>query len=129
VAERKNTILVIDDEKDFVFTLRERLEHDGFKVFEANDGLSALELLRREDVDVVLLDIMMPRMDGFTFLKTIEEEQEAFPSPPIIVITAYMRLLDKEKRRLIGNIHVLNKPFDYEDLILRIREALGNSGK
>ncbi|MFH1830644.1 MAG: response regulator [Pseudomonadota bacterium] len=124
MAENKKTVLVIDDEKDFVLTLKERLEHDGFNVFEAYDGLEGLEVLRRENISIILLDIMMPRMDGFTFLKTIGEEHEVFPNPPVIVITAYMRLLGKEKRKLIGDIPLFNKPFDYDELLSKIKELL-----
>jgi len=123
VSEKKR-ILVIDDEPDFLYTLRMRLEHEGFEVVEASDGLSGLEALRKGDVDLILLDIMMPRMDGFTFLKTVREEAPAFPVPPIIVLTAYMRTIDDDKQKLLGETPVIAKPFEYAELSEKIKEAV-----
>ncbi len=123
MADEKR-ILIIDDEPDFIFTLRTRLEHEGFAVLEAADGLAGLELLRREEIDLILLDIMMPRMDGFIFLKTVREEAAAYPVPPIIVVTAYMRTVDETKKALLGDVPVVGKPFEYSELKVLIDRAL-----
>lgn len=128
MAEKKR-ILIIDDEPDFVYTLRVRLEHEGFEVLEAGDGLAGLEVLLKEEVDLILLDVMMPRMDGFTFLRTIKEESSVYSVPPVIVLTAYARKIDEEKRRLLGDIPVIGKTFEYKDLYAHIVRLLsGESG-
>ncbi len=118
------TILLIDDEADFRHVMERRLAAEGFRVLCAEDGLRGLELLRREQVDCILLDIMMPRMDGFTFLKTIQEEGRALPVPPIIVLTAFGRTITDEQRHLMGTIPVVNKPFDYPELLALIRKRI-----
>lgn len=120
----KKRILIIDDEADFVSVVRDRLEFEGYEVLEAYDGLSGLEVLRRETVDCILLDIMMPGMDGLTFYKTIREEERAWPIPPIIAVTAYSRMLRDDQRRLLGEIPILDKPFEFSVLLGLIRERI-----
>ena len=118
------TILIIDDEKDFVFVMRARLEHEGYEVLEANDGLSGLEVLLRNDVDLILLDIMMPRMDGFTFYKTLHEQGKVLPPPPIIAVTAYSSRIES-RRHLLGDVPILAKPFELSVLLRMVREMTG----
>lgn len=114
-------ILIIDDEQDFVFVLRARLEHEGYEVFEANDGLAGLEVLLRHNIDLILLDIMMPRMDGFTFYKTLHEQKKALPVPPIIAVTAFSSQIES-RRHLLGGVPILAKPFDVSILLVMMRE-------
>ena len=116
-------ILIIDDEKDFVVIVRARLEHEGYDVLEANDGLSGLEVLLRHDVDLILLDIMMPRMDGFTFYKTLHEQGRASPVPPIIAVTAFSSQIESRKC-LLGEVPILAKPFDFAVLLRMMREMI-----
>lgn len=117
--------IVFDQGLGDLFVVRDRLEFEGYEVLTASDGLSGLEVLRCEAVDCVLLDIMMPRMDGLTFYKTIREEEKAWPVPPIIAVTAFSRMLRDEQRHLLGEIPVLDKPFDFSALLQLIRERVG----
>ena len=80
----KNRILVVDDEKGLVKLIRLNLEHDGFEVFEANNGAQAMDRLRVVLPDLVLLDVMMPDLDGFQVLRMIRE----VGSTPVIMLTA-----------------------------------------
>ncbi len=81
---KKNRILVVDDEKGLVKIIRLNLEHDGFEVFEANNGAQAMDRLRAVIPDLVLLDVMMPDLDGFQVLRMIRE----VGSTPVIMLTA-----------------------------------------
>ena len=83
-STKKNRILVVDDEKGLVKLIRLNLEQDGFEVVEANNGAEAMEKLRVTLPDLVLLDVMMPDMDGFQVLKMIRE----IGSTPVIMLTA-----------------------------------------
>jgi len=82
--KRKKRILVVDDEKGLVRIIRLNLEQDGFEVVEANNGTQAIDKLRTALPDLVLLDVMMPDMDGFTVLERIRE----VGSTPVIMLTA-----------------------------------------
>ena len=83
-STKKNRILVVDDEKGLVKLIRLNLEQDGFEVVEANNGAEAMEKLRVTLPDLVLLDVMMPDMDGFQVLKMIRE----IGNTPVIMLTA-----------------------------------------
>ena len=124
MAVRK-TILVIDDEADFREILRARLEHEGYDVLEAGQGMSGLQEFRRNEVDLILLDIMMPGMDGFTFLKVLREEGGVLPIPPVITLTAYSRMMTEEKRKMLGDVPFVEKTEDFAKLLKIIDEMLG----
>ena len=102
-----------------------RLEFEGYEVIEARDGLSGIEQLLRVPVDLIILDIMMPRMDGFTFYRTCREHEKVWPIPPIIVATAFSNRLEADKRKLLGDIPVVDKPFDVPALLKLIRRMIG----
>jgi two-component system KDP operon response regulator KdpE len=95
---RKNRILVVDDEKGLVKIIRLNLEHDGFEVFEANNGAQAMDRLRAVLPDLVLLDVMMPDLDGFQVLRMIRE----VGSTPVIMLTAKGEENDKVRGLELG---------------------------
>ena len=117
---RKNRILVVDDEKGLVKLIRLNLEHDGFEVFEANNGAQAMDRLRAVIPDLVLLDVMMPDLDGFQVLRMIRE----VGSTPVIMLTAKGEENDKVRGLELGADDYVTKPFSPRELTSRIRAVL-----
>ena len=115
----EGTILLVDDEESNLKLLETMLLPQGYKVLTANNGKSALDLLKTEDAQVVLLDIMMPGMTGFEVLKLIRENKE-LGALPVIVLTS---LGDKENRikgLQLGADDYISKPFNLEELRAKI---------
>ncbi len=123
---KKQRILIVDDEKGLVRLMRMNLEHDGFEVVEANNGAQAMDRLRATIPDLILLDVMMPDMDGFTVLKMV---REVGPTP-VIMLTAKGEEDDKIRGLELGADDYVTKPFSPRELTSRIRAVLrrGNYG-
>jgi two-component system KDP operon response regulator KdpE len=119
-SSRKNRILVVDDERGLVRIMHLNLEQDGFEVFEANNGAQAMDKLRAVIPDLVLLDVMMPDLDGFTVLKMIRE----VGNTPVIMLTAKGEEADKIKGLELGADDYVTKPFSPKELTSRIRAVL-----
>lgn len=120
MSERKATILVVDDERAIQRFLRPSLEENGFSVFEASTGKSALDLAVAKKPDVILLDLSLPDMDGLDVLKRLRE----WSSAPVIVVSARGQESDKIAGLDRGADDYLIKPFGVEELLARIRVAL-----
>ena len=101
-------ILVCDDEKDIVSALKIYLMADGYQVFEAYNGREALEILKNEDIHLVLMDIMMPEMDGITAMLKIREVSNV----PVILLTAKSEDTDKVLGLTVGADDYVTKPFN-----------------
>ncbi|MBU5615305.1 sigma-54-dependent transcriptional regulator [Geomonas azotofigens] len=114
-------ILAVDDEPVFRFLLERQLREIGYDVVSAVDGLQALEILERQAVDLVLSDLVMPRMDG---LQLIGSVQKLYPATPIIVITAHGSVESAVEAMRRGAYDYLEKPYDPEDLRITIQRAL-----
>ncbi len=114
-------ILVVDDDKHTRMLLRAILENDNYTVLTATNGEEALEVLGREHVDLVVLDIMMPKMDGYEFTKLIRKTNETLP---ILMVTAKHLPADEKKGFLVGTDDYITKPIDEEKLLLRIKALL-----
>lgn len=119
-TNHKNRILVVDDERGLVRIIRLNLEQDGFEVFEANNGAQAMDRLRAVIPDLVLLDVMMPDLDGFTVLRMIRE----VGNTPVIMLTAKGEEGDKVKGLELGADDYVTKPFSPKELASRIRAVL-----
>jgi len=117
---KKNRILVVDDEKRMVTFIRLNLEHDGFDVVEAYNGSQAIDRLRDSLPDLILLDVMMPDLDGFEVLRLIRE----VTSVPVIMLTAKGEENDKVKGLELGADDYVTKPFSPRELVSRIRAVL-----
>lgn len=115
-----NTILVCDDERDIVSALRIYLEAEGYGVLTAYDGHEALAVLGQEDVQLVLLDIMMPGLDGLQTLKLLREELNL----PVILLTAKSEDIDKIVGLNLGADDYITKPFNPSELLARVRSQL-----
>ncbi len=119
---RKKRILVVDDETEIVQILQIRLEANGYEVLSAHDGLQALEKVHAEKPDLILLDILMPRMDGGTFLHRMKE-LGLLGIIPIIVLTAKANMREFFLVQEIADFMV--KPFDSRNLLREIARHLG----
>jgi DNA-binding response OmpR family regulator len=119
-------ILLAEDDTDLRNILSQYLELQGFKILSAENGRQGLELFKNEHVDLCILDIMMPVMDGFTLAQKIRKLDNFMP---IIFLTAKNQKADKIKGLKIGADDYITKPFEVEELILRIKNILRRSGK
>ena len=114
----KKKILVIDDEPYFLDLVKDLLEYEGYEVITASNGEDGLKILRNTLVDVVLLDIMMPKMNGFEFLNIVKVEGGFLSKPPMVVVTAYGKDFTQEQRDAISDVSfVLDKPFDSKKML------------
>jgi len=114
-------ILVADDDKNIRRLLKAVLETEHYTVSTADNGEQALTVLEHEHIDLVLLDIMMPQMDGYEFASVIRENR---PELPILMITAKQLPEDRKKGFLAGTDDYMTKPIDEEELLLRIKALL-----
>ena len=123
-----NKILVIDDDTAINELIKINLEIQGYEVFSATDGIKGFALCKQELPDLVILDVMMPDVDGFTVAKYIREN-EATKEIPILMLTALGQLDDKVKGFDIGVDDYLVKPFELEELKVRVRALLKRTHK
>ena len=114
-------ILVADDDKNTRLLLKAVLEREGYTVTTAVNGEEALALLDREHIDLVVLDIMMPKMDGYEFTKLVREGEESLP---ILMVSAKQLPADKHKGFLVGTDDYMTKPIDEEEMLYRIKALL-----
>ena len=119
-------ILVVDDDPDILQFVRLNLELDGFEVDLAGGGKQALELAAMSPPDLMLLDIMMPEIDGLTVLRRLRNDPST-SSIPVIVLTARSLAEDRVKGLDLGADDYITKPFDLEELIARVRTVLRRS--
>jgi DNA-binding response OmpR family regulator len=117
-------VLVVDDEERIINFLRSKLKASGYEVLTASNGLEALEQAQTQEPDLVLLDLLMPKMDGFETLK----ELRSFSAVPLIILSARGADVDKIKGLTLGADDYLPKPFNPDELVARIeaiRRRLG----
>jgi two-component system alkaline phosphatase synthesis response regulator PhoP len=119
----KEKILVVEDEKDIVKMLDYNLKKEGFRTLSARDGEDALDLLNRERPDLVILDLMLPGMDGLEVCKTLKNNTKT-ASIPIIMLTAKSQESDKVIGLELGADDYVTKPFSPRELIARIKAVL-----
>jgi DNA-binding response OmpR family regulator len=119
------TILVVDDKAALRNLVREYLEAEGFRVVIAADGREALYSARQEKPDLILLDLMMPEMNGYDFLKTYRKERET----PVILLTAKLDETDKVLGLELGADDYVTKPFGMKELVARINAVLRRVGR
>ena len=114
-------ILVVDDDKNIRMLYRAVLESANYTVFTAEDGEAALRLMDQHHIDLVVLDIMMPKMDGYEFTRTLREGNSSLP---VLMVSAKQLPSDKKKGFLVGTDDYMTKPVDEEEMLLRIRALL-----
>ncbi len=117
---QKEKILVVDDEKNICEILRMYLEKEGYSVVMANTGLDAVNMFTAENPDLVLLDVMLPQLDGWQVCREIRKTSEK----PIIMLTAKDEVFDKVLGLELGADDYITKPFDTKELVARIKAVL-----
>ncbi|MBI4597067.1 MAG: response regulator [Candidatus Omnitrophica bacterium] len=110
-------ILIVDDEQQLALAIKIRLQSKGYQAFVANDGQQALALVEQEHPDLIILDVLMPVMDGYSCLRELNH-RFGRSKTPVIILTARDRM--KDLFELEGVEDYIIKPFDHEDLLLRI---------
>lgn len=118
--EEKQVILVVDDDREIVKVLGKLLELEGYQVYAAYDGMEALEILTEKRVHLLLLDVMMPRLDGLSTLMEIRRRQNI----PVIMLSAKTEESDKVLGLSIGADDYVSKPFQTAELMARVRSQL-----
>jgi DNA-binding response OmpR family regulator len=119
------TILVVDDKTNVRTLVREYLTEQGFRVLTSENGQNALYNARQEKPDLILLDIMMPEMDGFEFIRTYRKESDT----PIILLTAKLEESDKVVGLELGADDYITKPFGMRELVARIHTVMRRAGQ
>lgn len=118
------TLLIVDDEERLRALLRDYMEHEGFRVLLAADGREALRIARQEKPDLIILDLMMPEMDGWEFMRRYTPESRT----PIIILTARLDDADKVLGLELGADDYVTKPFSPRVLAARVRAVLRRAG-
>ena len=118
-------VLVVDDEPNIVMSLRFLMEREGLEVEVAPTGEAALQALERAPADLVLLDVMMPEIDGFEVCQRIRANP-VWATTPVIMLTAKGRDVERDKGRALGADDYITKPFSTRELVARIKQMLGS---
>ena len=125
-TQTAETILVIDDDTDILELLKMSLISDGFQVITASDGISGLELAKADQPDLILLDVMMPQMDGLQVIEKLKSDTET-NAIPVLWLTAKSQTVDKLRGLEIGGDDYITKPFDLREVTARINAVLGRT--
>ena len=118
-------ILLVEDESDLTLIVADTLRGQGYEVVTAADGLEGLEKFKAEGADIVVADVMMPKMDGFSMAREI---RRLSPAVPLLFLTARSTIDDVERGFAIGANDYLRKPFELRELIVRIKALLSRYG-
>ena len=113
-------ILVVDDNKEIVYSISELLKYEGYEILKAYDGMEALDILEREAVDLILLDVMMPRLNGLSALMKLREKSRI----PVIILSAKTEESDKVSGLTLGADDYIEKPYNPAELIARVKAHL-----
>lgn len=113
-------ILIVDDEKDIIKLLRLYLEKDDIKIYEAYDGMAAMDLLNENEIDLAIVDIMMPKMNGFELIKKIRKINNI----PIMILSAKVETADKIFGLELGADDYITKPFEPMEVVARVQANL-----
>lgn len=114
-------ILVVDDDRNTRMLLKAVLQAENYTVFTAENGEDALDVMDKEHIDLVVLDIMMPKMDGYAFTRLLRESNSNLP---ILMVSAKQLPADKQKGFLVGTDDYMTKPIDEVEMLLRIKALL-----
>ena len=120
-AEKKSRILIVEDEESLAVGLEYNLIEEGYEVKIAKDGREALTIFENEKFDLIILDIMLPYLNGFEIAEIVKEQE---PQLPLLILTAKTKNEDKMKGLELGADDYLTKPFHLEELLLRIKGML-----
>ncbi len=116
----KRKILIVDDEKDLVKTLKFRLEKNNYEVIYAYDGFEGLERAKKENPDLIILDLMLPKKDGYKVCRMLKFDIN-YRDIPIIILSARKKQEDIDLAMSSGANKYVTKPFDFEDILSKIK--------
>ena len=115
------TILVVDDDKNTRLFMKSLLENESYNVVLANDGQDALECLEQKAIDLMIVDIMMPNIDGYELTDVV---RNSYSNMPILMVSAKQKTIDRKMGYLVGIDDYMSKPVDEEEFILKIKALL-----
>lgn len=116
----KETILVVDDNKEIVYSISELLKYEGYQIVKAYDGMEALRAMEEHKIDLILLDVMMPRMNGLSALMKLREKSRT----PVIILSAKTEESDKVSGLILGADDYIEKPYNPAELTARVKAHL-----
>ena len=119
----KKKILLVEDEPEFRLGVRTRLEANGYEVIEAEDGAKGLELARNGEPDLIILDLMLPKMDGYKVARLLKFDEKR-RQIPIVMLTARSQQQDKDTGLAVGADAYMTKPFKSEELLETMAKLL-----
>ncbi|MFH1996096.1 MAG: response regulator [Candidatus Omnitrophota bacterium] len=123
IFERKRKILLVDDEPALLMALKIRLEANGFNILEASDGQMALDKAMADKPDLIILDVMLPKIDGYAICKTLKTDASK-KTIPIIILSARAQTEDAQKAKEAGADAYLTKPIKSDILLAKVNELL-----
>ena len=116
----EGTILVVDDNREIVYSISELLKYEGYDVVKAYDGMQALDAMEEHDIDLILLDVMMPRLNGLSALMKLREKSRI----PVIILSAKTEESDKVSGLVLGADDYVEKPYNPAELMARVKSHL-----
>lgn len=120
----KKRLLIVDDEADLAEMIKFRMENNGYEVLLAHDGQAALEMARKENPDLIILDLMLPKMDGYKVCGLLKKDSR-YGHIPIIIFSAKGQEDDMKLGRELGADAYITKPFEPQVLLGKINELIG----
>lgn len=120
----KKRLLIVDDEADLAEMIKFRMENNGYEVLLAHDGQAALEMARKENPDLIILDLMLPKMDGYKVCGLLKKDSR-YSRIPIIIFSAKGQEDDMKLGRELGADAYITKPFEPQVLLGKINELIG----
>ena len=123
MPDGKKKILIVEDEPEFRLAVRIRLEAAGYEILEAADGVAGLDLARSAMPDLIILDLMLPKMGGYQVARLLKFD-EKYQKIPIVMLTARSQRSDKETGLSVGADAYMTKPFRSEELLETIRKLI-----
>ena len=127
-SDSKKKLLLIDDDPNLILLVRDYLEFNGFEVLTANHGREAIDILEQETPDLIICDVMMPEMDGYTFLSEIRQNHR-LEWLPVILLSAKGQTKDRIKGLKTGADVYLIKPFEPEELVAQVQSTLNQTNR
>lgn len=124
----KSKILLVEDERDMVYAVNLQLEAEGYDVVNAYDGYTGFEKAKSEKPDLIILDLMLPKIEGYKICRMLKFDEE-YRKIPIIIFTARAQESDKETSETVGADAYITKPFEPAVLLSKIKELLKKTSK
>ncbi len=126
VASQSNTLLLIDDDPNLILLVKDFLEFRGYQIITANNGLEGLAILQQSVPDLIICDVMMPKMDGYSFIQNVRQNPD-FSWIPVIFLSAKGQTQDRVQGLNLGADVYISKPFEPEELVAQVESSLSQA--